>query len=211
MCNIYHYIAILRHDFWPRDQTAACILMIVLVGQKAGPDNYIYLTKLRLWKLLETVQTKLWITDINFQLAWYFLWGEWSLKKVPDISVMLHYDPKITIKASKRCLGVIRNFSYKTIPTCYSTILAEYSISKVTSTLLSLLSRFICHLGVLLSWTLNDISKQCIRTFEMYHWHHWSISSLNGLFDLNCLGNHVVNIIEVGQFSVHNSMYIVKF
>ena len=79
----------------------------------------------------------------------------------------MHYDPKITIKASKRFLGVIRNFSYKTISTCYSTILAEYSISKVTSTLLSLLSRFICHLGVLLSWTLNDISKHCVRTFKI--------------------------------------------
>ena len=36
---------------------------------KTGADNYIYLTKLRVWKLLETVQTLAWITDINFQLA----------------------------------------------------------------------------------------------------------------------------------------------
>ena len=36
---------------------------------KTGADNYIYLTKLRVWKLLETVQTQPWITDINFQLA----------------------------------------------------------------------------------------------------------------------------------------------
>ena len=36
--------------------------------QKAGADNYIYLTKLRVWKLLEMVQTQPWMTDINFQL-----------------------------------------------------------------------------------------------------------------------------------------------
>ena len=117
MCNIYHYIAILRHDFWPRDQTAACILMIKLVGQKAGPDNYIYLTKLRLWKLLETVQTKLWITDINFQLAWYFLWGELSLKKVPDISVMLrqYYAlwPKNNYKSIKEVSWCNKKFQFQ--------------------------------------------------------------------------------------------------